>query len=77
MKCCKNIYIFRKKIFYFHAYGQVSQRLKKKIHIVVQHRKFQKTNVLACIFGFNNKFIKVTKTKPIFQKFKNNLFCFF
>ena len=27
-------------------------------------------------FGFNNQFIKATRTKPIFQKFKKNIFCF-
>jgi len=27
-------------------------------------------------FGFNNQFIKVTRTRPIFQKFQKKLFCF-
>jgi hypothetical protein len=27
-------------------------------------------------FGFNNQFIKVTRTRPIFQKFQKNYFVF-
>jgi hypothetical protein len=27
-------------------------------------------------FGFNNQFIKVMRTRPIFQKEQKNLFCF-
>jgi hypothetical protein len=28
-------------------------------------------------FGFNNQFIKVTRSMPIFQNFKKKSFCFF
>jgi hypothetical protein len=31
---------------------------------------------LTGIFCFNNQFIKVTRTRPIFQKFQKKLFCF-
>jgi hypothetical protein len=44
----------------------------KKNNIVFSYNK-----ILACIFGFNDQFIKVTKTWPIFQKNpKNILFVF-
>jgi hypothetical protein len=52
-----------------------SLKNKKSYCIFIQQRKFQK----ICInmhFNFNNQFIKVTRTRPIFQKFKKNLFCF-
>ena len=28
-------------------------------------------------FGFNNQFIKITRTRPKFQKFQKNYFVFF
>jgi hypothetical protein len=44
----------------------------KKNNIVFSYNK-----ILACIFCFNNQFIKVTKTWPVFQKNpKNILFVF-
>ena len=46
-----------------------------KIILYFHTTKIQKY-VLACIFGFNNWFIKATRTRPIFQKFqKKLLFC--
>ena len=62
-------------MFCFHAYGQVSQKIKKSYCIFIQQRKFQKI-CISMHFGFNNQFIKVTRTRPIFQKFQKNLFCF-
>jgi hypothetical protein len=49
-----------------------AKSLKDNIYIYIyrsfiQHRKFLK-NILACVFCFNNKFIKVMRTRPIFQK---------
>ena len=53
-----------------------SQKNKLKAYcIFIQQRKFQKY-VLACIFGFNNQFIKVTRTRPIFQNFQKKLILF-
>jgi hypothetical protein len=61
---------------YFYAYGQVSQKNKKN-HIVFSYNKenFKKI-CISMHFGFNNQFIKVTRTRPIFQKFQKKLFCF-
>jgi hypothetical protein len=48
---------------------------EKKNHIIFSYNK----NAKICIrmhFDFNNQFIKVTRTRPIFQKFQKKLFCF-
>ena len=37
--------------------------------------KFQKI-CISMHFGFNNQFIKVMRTRPIFQNFQKKLFCF-
>jgi len=53
-------------------FGQVSlKKIKKKI-ILHLHKK----KVLACIFGFNNRFIKVMRTGQYFKNFKKNYFVF-
>ena len=39
-------------------------------------KKFQKI-CISMHFGFNNQFIKVTRTRPIFQISKKNYFVFF
>jgi hypothetical protein len=51
-----------------------SLKTKKKSCIFIQQRKLQKKNI-SMHFGFNNQFIKVTRTRPIFQK-KSKIFCF-
>jgi hypothetical protein len=49
---------------------------EKKSHCsLIQRRKFQKKYVMAFIFSFNNKFIKV-RTRPIFQKYPKKYFVF-
>ena len=50
----------------------------KNHHIVFSYNKenFKKI-CISMHFGFNNQFIKITRTRPIFQKFQKNLFCFF
>jgi len=40
-----------------------------KNYIVFSYKNSKK-NVFACIFGFNNQFIKIMRTMPIFQKLK-------
>jgi len=65
-KHCKNDKI--KKISCFHAYGQVL-----KNHIVFSYDKNSKICV-SMYFGFNNQFIKTTKTWPIIQKLPKNHF---
>jgi hypothetical protein len=49
----------------------------KKNHIVFSYNKenFKKI-CISMHFGFNNQFIKVTRTRSIFQKFQKKLFCF-
>jgi len=49
---------------------------KKNHHIVFSYNK--KNNICFNMhFGFNNKFIRVMRTKLIFQKYRKNiLFCF-
>jgi hypothetical protein len=41
---------------------------KQLHHIFIQQRKLQKQIYFSMHFGFNNQFIKVTRTRPIFQK---------
>jgi hypothetical protein len=41
----------------------------KKIISYFHTTKIQKTIGISMHFDFNNQFIKVTRTKPIFQKF--------
>jgi hypothetical protein len=45
-----------------------------KNHIVFSYKNSKKY-VFACFFGFNNQFIKIMRTRPIFQKYQK-LFCF-
>jgi esterase/lipase superfamily enzyme len=47
------------------------KKLKKSYFIFIKKKK-----VLACIFGFNNRFIKVTRTGQYFKNFKKNYFVF-
>ena len=55
-----------------------AKSLKEKNHIIFSYNKenFKKKS-FSMHFGFNNQFIKVTRTWPIFQKFKKNYFVFF
>jgi len=51
----------------------MAKYLKEKNHIIFSYNK----NSKICInmhFGFNNQFIKVTRTRPIFQKFQKYYF---
>ena len=57
-------------------YTAKSLKAKKSYCIFIQQRKLQKKIISACIFGFNNQFIKATRTEPIFQKFQKNSFVF-
>jgi len=50
---------------------------KKSYCIFIQQIKFQIYIYISKHFGFNNQFIKVTGTRPIFQKFQKNYFVFF
>jgi len=65
-------------MFCFHAYDQVSQT-KKKSHRTFIQRNFQKKkHILVCSIDFNNQFVKVMRTRPIFQKIpKKKYFVFF
>ena len=57
----------------FPAYSQFLKAYKNIYHIF---RKQKSKNVLTCIFGFNNQFIKVMRTRPIFQNFQKKYFVF-
>jgi hypothetical protein len=48
---------------------------EKKIISNFHTTKIQKIYI-NMYFGFNNQFIKITRTKPIFQKNSKNSFCF-
>jgi len=51
---------------------------KKKHHIVFAYRKQKKFKICFSMhFGFNNQFIKVMRTRPIFQKIPKKYFVFF
>jgi hypothetical protein len=51
----------------------------KKIHIVFLYIKHKKNSKIyfSMYFGFNNKFVRVMRTRPIFQKFQKKYFVFF
>jgi len=49
----------------------------KKIKIVSSYIKGKIQKIFSMHFDFNNQFIKVTRTRPIFQKFQKNYFIFF
>jgi len=50
--------------------------LKKIILYFHITRKISKKICISMHFGLNNQFIKVTRTRSIFQKFQKKLFCF-
>jgi len=55
-----------------------SLKNKKKIILYFHTTKKISKICISMHFGFNNPFIKVTRTRPIFQKFqKNYYFVFF
>jgi hypothetical protein len=64
-----------KKISYFLAYDHVSKKKKKKIHIIFSYNKNLKI-YFSMHFDFNNQFIKVMRTRLIFQKHPKKLFYF-
>jgi hypothetical protein len=47
-----------------------AKSLKAKNHIVLSYKRENQKHVLTCILAFNNQFIKVTRTWPIFQEIK-------
>jgi hypothetical protein len=53
-----------------------TKSIKEKIISYFHSTKIQKY-VLACILGFNNQFIKVTRTWPTFQKISKKYFFLF
>ena len=63
-----------KNIFCFHAYDQISQI---KNHIIFSYKKKIQKIYISMHLGFNNQFIKVTRTRPIFQKTPKKYFVFF
>ena len=46
---------------------------KKKNHIVFSYNKTSKNICFSMHFGFNNQFIKVMRTRLIFQKYPKNI----
>ena len=62
-----------KNIFCFHAYDQISQI---KNHIIFSYKKKIQKIYISMHLGFNNQFIKVTRTRPIFQKTPIKIFYF-
>jgi len=51
----------------------MAKSLKAKNHIVLSYKRENQKHVLTCILAFNNQFIKVTRTWPIFQEIKKKL----
>jgi hypothetical protein len=53
-----------------------TKHLKVKTHIVFSYNKENfKKKYFSMHFGFNNQFIKVTRTWPKFQKKSKKIFC--
>jgi len=56
-----------------------AKSLKNKSHYISIHTHTHTQNSKICVsmhFGFNNQFIKVMRTGPIFQKIQKNYFVF-
>jgi hypothetical protein len=53
-----------------------SKSLKKNYIIFSYNKEKLKKKCFSMHFSFNNQFIKVTRTWPIFQKFQKNYFVF-
>jgi hypothetical protein len=53
-----------------------SKSLKKNYIIFSYNKEKLKKIYFSMHFSFNNQFIKVTRTWPIFQKFQKNYFVF-
>jgi len=68
LKCCeKNVFVFM----------HTTKFLKEKInHIIFSYNNNSKI-CISMYFGFNKQFIKVTRMRSIFQKFKKNYFLLF
>ena len=55
-----------------------SLRDKKKIHIIFYTKKYKNSKICFSMhFGFNNKFIRAMRTRPIFQKNTKEFFFLF
>ena len=57
----------------------MAKSLKNKQKKIILYFHITKKISKICIsihFGFNNQFITVTRTRPIFQNFQKKLFCF-
>jgi hypothetical protein len=66
-----------KKCFVFMHTTKSLKDKKKKNHIVFSYNKTSKNICFSMHFAFNNQFIKVMRTRLIFQKYpKNILFSF-
>jgi len=64
-------------MFCFHAYGQVSQKIKKN-HIVFSYNKENfKKYVLACILALITSLLKSRELGQYFKNYKNFYFVFF
>jgi len=50
---------------------------KKKNHIVFSYNKENCKKYFSMHFGFNNRFIKTIRTRPIFQKYPKKYFVLF
>jgi hypothetical protein len=73
------VFVKIKKIFFFvfmHTAKSLKNIYKKFILYFHITKKISKM-CISMYFDFNNQFIKVTRTKPIFQKFQKNYFVFF
>ena len=60
--------------FFFHVYGQVSLKIKKnkKSYCILKKKRG-----FSMHFGFNNQFIKVTRTGQYFKNSKKIILFFF
>jgi hypothetical protein len=62
-----------------HTAKSLKKNIKNKKNKIILYFHTTKKISKICIsmhFSFNNKFIKVVRTRPIFQKFQKKLFCF-
>jgi len=66
IKTLQNI-ILKKSLVFMHTIKSLKDK-KKKIHIVFSYNEKNSKICISMYFGFNNQFIKVMRTRLIFQK---------
>jgi hypothetical protein len=66
----------KKRFVFMHTTKSLKNK-RKKIRLYFHTTKKISKIYISMHFGFNKQFIKIMRTRPIFQKFQKNYFVFF